>query len=316
MRFAVDYHLLLLLYNPSPHSCSCSCSTLDSRLTSLGQVNGNYTSLSGIIFPCGFFFQFICGPLLDRYGIGVSLWIQWFLGLLLTVLCSIQILQVQVGSMVLFAAFRAWHFSNMTVYLSSVFGFKTLSVTIATVVLVGGCIGQLQSPLLRWALDSPTAFLDPSLTMLGVQLACFAFPLWNTLYRMHRARAAAAGGSKASARGDDASKAALALPSPAASPSSGAASAASSVSASAGKHVELAAVAHAVAGTTAGPATREAIGVVDSVGASALLARAPSDGGFAVPLAPAPAPAEAEAEATDAPPTGSGASAAGAAIAV
>lgn len=254
--------------------------TLDSRLTLLGQVNGNYTSLSGIIFPCGFFFQFVCGPVLDRFGVGVSLWIQWLLGLLLTVLCSIQILQVQVGSMVVFAAFRAWHFSNMTVYLSSVFGFPTLSVTIGTVVLVGGCIGQLQSPLLQWALDSPSAFLDPSLTMLGVQLACFAFPLWNTLFRMRRARAAA-GGSKGS------STTGLALPSPASGASS-----ASAVTGS-GKEVELAGVALAVAGTTGaaaapgpGPATREAIGVADSVGGSALLARAPSDGGFAVPLAP------------------------------
>lgn len=233
----------------------------------------------------------MCGPLLDKYGIGASIWVQWLLGIILTTLCSIQVLQVQVASMVAFAAFRAFHFSNMTVYLSRTFGYATLSVTIATVVLVGGCIGQLQSPLLRWALDSPTAFLDPSLTMLGVQIACFAFPLWNTLYRRAaaaKAAANAAGGSSkdAASREGSGAKAFLALPSPA----SPAGAAAASTTASVGGHVELAAVAHAVTGTAAavGPVTVETIGVVDSVGGSALLARAPSDGGFAVGTAAAP----------------------------
>jgi hypothetical protein len=157
---------------------TCWLGTLDARLNALGQVNGEQTAIFGIIAPLGFFVQFIVGPTMDRAGVKVAAWIQWALGALFLALSVVQDLQVQIGAMVAFACFRAFHFSVMTSYLSRAFGFRTMGVTVGTVVLLGGLAGLSQSGILLWGLSSSEGFFPPVLFLLILQLLSVAFPLW------------------------------------------------------------------------------------------------------------------------------------------
>jgi hypothetical protein len=157
---------------------TCWLGTLDARLNALGQVNGEQTAIFGIIAPLGFFVQFIVGPTMDRAGVKVAAWIQWALGALFLALSAVQDLQVQIGAMVAFVCFRAFHFSVMASYLSRAFGFRTMGVTVGTVVLLGGLAGLSQSGFLLWGLSSSEGFLPPILLLLTLQVLSVAFPLW------------------------------------------------------------------------------------------------------------------------------------------
>jgi len=157
---------------------TCWLGTLDARLNALGQVNGEQTAIFGIIAPLGFFVQFVVGPTMDRAGVKVAAWIQWALGALFLALSAVQDLHVQIGAMVAFVCFRAFHFSVMTSYLSRAFGFRTMGVTVGTVVLLGGLAGLSQSGILLWGLSSSEGFLPPVLLLLALQILSVAFPLW------------------------------------------------------------------------------------------------------------------------------------------
>lgn len=77
---------------------------IDSRLTSMGQVNGEYTNIFGTIAPFGSLVQFAVGPVLDNWGLDVSISIQWALGMVMCVLQLVPSLNVQIGAFVAFAA--------------------------------------------------------------------------------------------------------------------------------------------------------------------------------------------------------------------
>ena len=134
----------------------------------------------GIILPLGFFAQFAIGPLLDHYGTVAGLTALWGLGMLFSVVNLIPNLAVQAFGFAVFAAFRAFIFTNMVSWMSLAFGPQHVGKLIGVVVLCGGLVGLLQSPLLQWALAvAPPlgSFTPPNALMLGVMTAAGVFPV-------------------------------------------------------------------------------------------------------------------------------------------
>jgi hypothetical protein len=152
-------------------------SLLNPELDALGQVNGNVVSAFGIIAPLGCLFQFFVGPLIDRGGLKISFWIQWFALMAMNVCGLIQVLKVQYATMVFFAFFRALHFSNMVAFLARCFGYGTLSLTVGGVVLFGGLISLGQQGMLAWAL-SAAGFIPPRAFMVALAAVAAFWPIW------------------------------------------------------------------------------------------------------------------------------------------
>jgi len=195
-----DYLLYLVFFAACMLRYNMFIGTMDSQLNALGQAaDAPYTRIFGIVAPLGFFVQFAVGPILDRLGVVASLYCQWVLVVVMSVLNLIPNLDVHIGAFVLFACFRAFHFSNMTAYMADAFGYRTLGLTVGLVVLVGGLFALLQSALLTWAFAAPGAtadkgaFLQPNALLLALVVVVGFFPVWVHRRRAHRTKQAASG---------------------------------------------------------------------------------------------------------------------------
>jgi hypothetical protein len=163
--------------------------TIDAQLTALGQHNGDYTNIFGIVLPLGFFFQFIVGPIIDRMGLRISWFLLWAILVLLCVLNLIPNLKLQVLTFIIFALFRAFLFSNMSTYLAKQFGYASVGRLVGAVILCGGLVALIQQPLLKWGFsagekrgDERGWFLPPNMFLLAISVVGVAFPAWVWVY--------------------------------------------------------------------------------------------------------------------------------------
>lgn len=162
-------------------------SSVGAQLDAIGQAEAYpggeapYSQAFGYILPCGLFFNIAIGTLLDRYGPVLGLATLWLLAILLSILAMIPVLQLQVFTFIVFTAYRGLNFCVMTVFLSAIFGFKTLGSLVGVLTAVAGIIGLVNSALLSWALanpQGPAQFLQPNAFLLGLMLLCGLFPMW------------------------------------------------------------------------------------------------------------------------------------------
>jgi hypothetical protein len=91
----------------------------------------------------------------------------------------------------------------MSVYLSTVFGYKNLGSLVGVLTTVGGLIGLTQTPLLIWAYaaadpatPSTPNFTAPNLLMLALVVVAFAWPEWLARRAGHRNSCAASCGRR------------------------------------------------------------------------------------------------------------------------
>jgi hypothetical protein len=160
--------------------------TVGTQMDALGQApDAPYSKLFGTILPLGFFSVFAIGALLDTRGVVAGMSSLTALACALSLLALVPSLPLQPLTFVVFAAFRGFLFCNMTVYLSTVFGYAHLGSLIGTLTTVGGLVGLTQSPLLLWAYDAADPatperanFTPPNLLMLALTLAAWAWPVW------------------------------------------------------------------------------------------------------------------------------------------
>lgn len=160
--------------------------TIDAQLTALGQVDGEYTRIYGIVTPCGVVVQLVVGYVLDVHGVKAGLWAQWALLVVLGIANVIPSLAAQVVAFVAFAAFRAFAFSNLAVYMARLFGFATAPATIGVAVFAGGLASLTQPAFIAWAYAAAEGggvpnFTPPNAFLLALGIASGAFPLWFSL---------------------------------------------------------------------------------------------------------------------------------------
>ena len=164
--------------------------TINTQLDVLGQVNSEYGILFGYVLPCGAISVFLIGWILDTYGPIVGMFSLVVLVISLSILNLLPILTIQPLTFLLFGFFRGFLFCNMSVYLSSVFGYKYLGTLIGLLTTIGGLLGLIQNPLLLWAYASNANttntntivqpnFYPPNILMLVLMIVFgLAWPMW------------------------------------------------------------------------------------------------------------------------------------------
>lgn len=166
--------------------------TIHAQLEALHQTNAVYTKLFGYVLPCGFFSVFAIGFILDHFGPVAGMSSLCALGLLLSILNLVPSLELQPLTFAVFATYRGFLFCNMSVYISTVFGFRYLGSLIGILTTLGGLMGLLQSPLLVWAYaagansnsgsgstdEAQPDFTPPNLLMLSMMVIACGWPVW------------------------------------------------------------------------------------------------------------------------------------------
>jgi hypothetical protein len=209
-----EYVVYLLFFATAIVRFQFFIGSLSAQLDALGQVDAEYSKLFGYILPAGAVSVIPIGAHLDAKGPVVGMAALVGLAVALSALNLVPSLPAQTITFVLFAAFRASLFCNMSVYLAAVFGYRNLGALVGLLTTVGGLIGMTQGPLLVWAYaaggggsggdDAPPDFLPPNLLMLGLTVAGIAWPLWlahragaGPLWRLLCGRGAPRGGKAA-----------------------------------------------------------------------------------------------------------------------
>jgi hypothetical protein len=85
---------------------------------------------------------------------------------------------------VAFIFYRAFVFSCLTTFMARFFGYDTLGKVMGSALLLGGCGGLVQTPLLHWAFVKGGLgdFVPPNLLLLSLSVLSGIFPFWVALH--------------------------------------------------------------------------------------------------------------------------------------
>ena len=138
---------------------------------------GPYLDALGYLMPTLAIPAVLCaGGVLDRWGPLAGLTLLSSLATLLSALQLVPSLQLQGLTALVFVAFRGTLFSCLSVFLSVLFGFSSLSALVGVITALSGVFSLLSTPLVQWGLLG--GFAAPNGLLLALSAASFAFPAW------------------------------------------------------------------------------------------------------------------------------------------
>ena len=118
---------------------------MDAFLNSIGQQNGDYVQVMGLVLPIGgLVWPWITGPIVEKYGLVGGSFALCIGSVVMETCRLIPVLQVQVVGFVALTFFRALQFALLPSFMSTVFGQKHMGTLIGASVLIAGILSALQ----------------------------------------------------------------------------------------------------------------------------------------------------------------------------
>ncbi len=126
----------------------------DAQADFLGQEDGIYTRVLGIVMSCAIVVVPLVGLGIDRYGLHKAVVANFALSLAVSVVQLIPNLEIQAFGTVLFLVFRGFVFTVLSGCLAAEFGFANFGALIGSTSFVAGLLGLLISPLFDLSLNT------------------------------------------------------------------------------------------------------------------------------------------------------------------
>ena len=143
-----------------------------------------YINALGYLMPTLAIPAVLCaGYVLDAAGPLAGLTLLSCLATLLSALQMVPSLQLQGFTALVFVLFRGTLFSCLSVFLSLLFGFRTLSPLVGSVTCLSGVFSLLTSPLMQWGVAA--GFAGPNALILALSALSLAFPMWMAVRGGH-----------------------------------------------------------------------------------------------------------------------------------
>ena len=143
-----------------------------------------YINALGYLMPTLAIPSVLCaGHVLDAAGPLAGLTLLSCLATLLSALQMVPSLPLQGLTALVFVLFRGTLFSCLSVFLSLLFGFRTLSPLVGMVTCLSGVFSLLTSPLMQWGVAG--GFAGPNALILALSALSLAFPMWMAVRGGH-----------------------------------------------------------------------------------------------------------------------------------
>lgn len=134
-------------------------------------------SITGFVVPLGFFAVPCITASIRRMGNEGALQVTNILGILLRSMQLIPSLYLQVGSVTVFAAYRAFLFSNVPAFNAHYFGVRNMGRIQGVCFLVGGLLNFVQAPLVHWSVIDLRGDFTPFLLLCLAAIVVVAIPV-------------------------------------------------------------------------------------------------------------------------------------------
>ena len=162
--------------------------SLASQLGALGSAAdvATYTNALGYLMPTlAIPAVLVAGLVLDARGPLAGLALLSALATLLSALQLVPSLPLQGFAALVFVLFRGTLFSCLSVFLSVLFGFGTLSALVGIVTAAAGVLSLATTPLIAWGAAGPLGFAAPNALVFALSAASMAFPAWMAVRGGH-----------------------------------------------------------------------------------------------------------------------------------
>ena len=126
----------------------------DAQADFLGQDDGEYTTILGIVMACAIAVVPLVGMGIDHHGLHKAVAVNFGLSVAVSIVTLIPNLEIQAFGTVLFLVFRGFVFTVLSGCLAAEFGFANFGALIGSVSFVAGLLGLLISPLFDLSLNT------------------------------------------------------------------------------------------------------------------------------------------------------------------